>query len=154
MTDQDLNEMLRIKREKLEELKANGKDPHEIVNFKDRTPSKEIKDSFDEFEGKSARIAGRIMAKRGHGNMSFMDIQDESGIIQIVNRKNVIGDEFKEVKKYDIGDIVGVEGEVFKTNQGEISIETHTPQLLTKSLQMLPEKWHGLKDPDLRYRQR
>ena len=94
------------------------------------------------------------MAKRGHGNMSFMDIQDESGTIQIVNRKNVIGDEFKEVKKYDIGDIVGVEGEVFKTNQGEISIETHTPQLLTKSLQMLPEKWHGLKDPDLRYRQR
>ena len=154
MTDQDLNEMLRIKREKLEELKANGKDPHEIVNFKDRTPSKEIKDNFDEFEGKSARIAGRIMAKRGHGNMSFMDIQDESGTIQIVNRKNVIGDEFKEVKKYDIGDIVGVEGEVFKTNQGEISIETHTPQLLTKSLQMLPEKWHGLKDPDLRYRQR
>ena len=154
MTDQDLNEMLRIKREKLEELKANGKDPHEIVNFKDRTPSKEIKDNFDEFESKSARIAGRIMAKRGHGNMSFMDIQDESGIIQIVNRKNVIGDEFKEVKKYDIGDIVGVEGEVFKTNQGEISIETHTPQLLTKSLQMLPEKWHGLKDPDLRYRQR
>ena len=154
MTDQDLNEMLRIKREKLEELKANGKDPHEIVNFKDRIPSKEIKDNFDEFEGKSARIAGRIMAKRGHGNMSFMDIQDESGIIQIVNRKNVIGDEFKEVKKYDIGDIVGVEGEVFKTNQGEISIETHAPQLLTKSLQMLPEKWHGLKDPDLRYRQR
>ena len=154
MTDQDLNEMLRIKREKLEELKANGKNPHEIVNFKDRTPSKEIKDNFDEYEGKSARIAGRIMAKRGHGNMSFMDIQDESGIIQIVNRKNVIGDEFKEVKKYDIGDIVGVEGEVFKTNQGEISIETHTPQLLTKSLQMLPEKWHGLKDPDLRYRQR
>ena len=154
MTDQDLNEMLRIKREKLEELKANGKDPHEIVNFKDRTPSKEIKDNFDEYEGKSVRIAGRIMAKRGHGNMSFMDIQDESGIIQIVNRKNVIGDEFKEVKKYDIGDIVGVEGEVFKTNQGEISIETHTPQLLTKSLQMLPEKWHGLKDPDLRYRQR
>ena len=156
MTDkhQDLNEMLQIKREKLEELKANGKDPHEIVNFKDRTPSNEIKDNFDQYEGKSLRIAGRIMAKRGHGNMSFMDIQDESGIIQIVNRKNVIGDEFKEVKKYDIGDIIGVEGDVFKTNQGEISIETKTPQLLTKSLQILPEKWHGLKDPDLRYRQR
>ena len=83
-----------------------------------------------------------------------MDIQDESGTIQIVNRKNVIGDEFKQVKKYDIGDIVGIEGNVFKTNQGEISIETQTPQLLTKSLQILPEKWHGLKDPDLRYRQR
>ncbi|MDU5504959.1 MAG: lysine--tRNA ligase, partial [Anaerococcus vaginalis] len=156
MTDnnKDLNEMLKIKREKLAELKQEGRDPHEIVNFKDRTPAGKIKDDFEEYDGKSARIAGRIIAKRGHGNMSFMDIQDESGKIQIVNRKNVIGDEFKQVKKYDIGDIVGIEGNVFKTNQGEISIETQTPQLLTKSLQMLPEKWHGLKDPDLRYRQR
>lgn len=156
MTDnnKDLNEMLKIKREKLEELKQEGRDPHEIVNFKDRTPASEIKDNFDNYDGKSVRIAGRIRAKRGHGNMSFMDIQDESGTIQIVNRKNVIGDEFKQVKKYDIGDIVGIEGNVFKTNQGEISIETQTPQLLTKSLQILPEKWHGLKDPDLRYRQR
>lgn len=156
MTDnnKDLNEMLKIKRDKLEELKQEGKDPHEIVNFKDRTPAATIKDKYDDYEGKSIRIAGRIIAKRGHGNMSFMDIQDESGTIQIVNRKNVIGDEFKQVKKYDIGDIVGIEGEVFKTKQGEISIETKTPQLLTKSLQMLPEKWHGLKDPDLRYRQR
>ena len=156
MTDnnKDLNEMLKIKRDKLEELKQEGKDPHEIVNFKDRTPAATIKDKYDDYEGKSIRIAGRIIAKRGHGNMSFMDIQDESGTIQIVNRKNVIGDEFKQVKKYDIGDIVGIEGEVFKTKQGEISIETKIPQLLTKSLQMLPEKWHGLKDPDLRYRQR
>ena len=156
MTDntKDLNEMLKIKRDKLEELKQEGKDPHEIVNFKDRTPAKIIKDKYDDFEGQSIRIAGRIIAKRGHGNMSFMDVQDESATIQIVNRKNVIGDEFKQVKKYDIGDIVGIEGEVFKTNQGEISIETNIPQLLTKSLQMLPEKWHGLKDPDLRYRQR
>lgn len=156
MTDnnKDLNEMLKIKREKLEELKQEGRDPHEIVNFKDRTPAIKIKDNFDDYDGKSVRIAGRIIAKRGHGNMSFMDIQDESGIIQIVNRKNVIGDEFKQVKKYDIGDIVGIEGNVFQTNQGEISVETQTPQLLTKSLQILPEKWHGLKDPDLRYRQR
>lgn len=156
MTDnnKDLNEMLKIKREKLEQLKQEGKDPHEIVNFKDRTSASKIKDNFDQYDGKSVRIAGRIRAKRGHGNMSFMDIQDESGTIQIVNRKNVIGDEFKQVKKYDIGDIVGVEGSVFKTNQGEISIETQNPQLLTKSLQILPEKWHGLKDPDLRYRQR
>ena len=156
MTDNtnDLNEMLKIKREKLEELKANDKDPHRIVNYKDRTPASEIKDKFDEYETKTVRIAGRIRAKRGHGNMSFMDIQDESGTIQVVNRKNVIGDEFKEVKKYDIGDIVGIEGEVFRTNQGEISIETKSPELLTKSLQILPEKWHGLKDPDLRYRQR
>ena len=156
MTDntKDLNEMLKIKRDKLNDLKENDKDPHKIVNYKDRTPAIEIKDNFDSYESKTVRIAGRIRAKRGHGNMSFMDIQDESGIIQIVNRKNVIGDEFKEVKKYDIGDIVGIEGSVFKTNQGEISVETQKPQLLTKSLQILPEKWHGLKDPDLRYRQR
>ena len=151
---QDLNEMLQIRREKLHELKEEGKDPHRIVNFKDRINSKEIKDNFENFEDKTVRVAGRILAKRGHGNMSFMDLQDESGRIQIVNRKNVIGEDFKYVKKYDIGDIVGVEGKVFKTNQGEISIEVSKSDLLTKALQMLPEKWHGLKDPDLRYRQR
>ena len=150
---QDLNEMLKIRREKLHDLKAEGRDPHQIVNFKNRTDSKEIKDNFDQYEDKTVRVAGRILAKRGHGNMSFMDVQDESGQIQIVNRKNVIGDEFKYIKKYDIGDIVGVEGRVFRTNQGEISIEVKESNLLTKALQMLPEKWHGLKDPDLRYRQ-
>lgn len=152
--NKDFNEMLQIKRDKLEDLKKEGKDPHKVVNFKGRTASSLIKDNFEKYDGKKVRIAGRIMAKRGHGNMSFMDIQDSEGQIQIVNRKNVIGDEFKRVKKYDIGDIVGIEGKVFKTNQGEISIETETPLLMTKSLQMLPEKWHGLKDPDLRYRQR
>ena len=151
---QDLNEMLKVRREKLHELKEEGKDPHHIVNFKDRTNSKEIKDNFDSYEDKTVRVAGRILAKRGHGNMSFMDVQDESGRIQVVNRKNVIGDDFKYIKKYDIGDIVGVEGRVFRTNQGEISIEVQKSDLLTKSLQILPEKWHGLKDPDLRYRQR
>lgn len=152
--NKDLNEMLKIKRDKLEDLKKEGRDPHKIVNFKGRISSNEIKDNFDDYDGEEVRIAGRIMAKRGHGNMSFMDIQDESGQIQIVNRKNVIGEEFKQVKKYDIGDIVGIDGKVFKTNQGEISIETEKPVLMTKSLQILPEKWHGLKDPDLRYRQR
>ena len=152
--NKDLNEMLQIKRDKLEDLKKEGKDPHKVVNFKGRIASSLIKDNFEKYDGEKVRIAGRIMAKRGHGNMSFMDIQDAEGQIQIVNRKNVIGDEFKQVKKYDIGDIVGIEGKVFKTNQGEISIETETPLLMTKSLQMLPEKWHGLKDPDLRYRQR
>ena len=152
--NKDLNEMLQIKRDKLEDLKKEGRDPHKIVNFRGRIASSLIKDNFEKYDGEKVRIAGRIMAKRGHGNMSFMDIQDAEGQIQIVNRKNVIGDEFKQVKKYDIGDIVGIEGKVFKTNQGEISIETETPQLMTKSLQMLPEKWHGLKDPDLRYRQR
>ena len=151
---QDLNEMLKIRREKLHELKEEGKDPHRIVNFKNRISSKEIKDNFEKYEDQTVRIAGRILAKRGHGNMSFMDVQDDLGQIQVVNRKNVIGDDFKYIKKYDIGDIIGVEGKVFKTNQGEISIEVAESNLLTKALQMLPEKWHGLKDPDLRYRQR
>ena len=151
---QDLNEMLKIRREKLHDLKEEGRDPHHIVNFKNRINSKEIKDNFDSYEDKTVRVAGRILAKRGHGNMSFMDVQDESGQIQVVNRKNVIGDDFKYIKKYDIGDIIGVEGRVFRTNQGEISIEVTESNLLTKALQMLPEKWHGLKDPDLRYRQR
>lgn len=152
--NQDLNEMLQIRREKLENLKAEGKNPHQIVNFRNRTLSKEIKDNFDEFEGKNVRVAGRIMARRGHGNMSFMDVQDSLGQIQVVNRKNIMGDNFKETKGYDIGDIIGIEGKVFKTNQGEVSIETEHADLLTKSLQILPEKWHGLKDPDIRYRQR
>ena len=151
---QDLNEMLKIRREKLHELKEEGKDPHRIVNFKNRISSKEIKDNFEKYEDQTVRVAGRILAKRGHGNMSFMDVQDDLGQIQVVNRKNVIGDDFKYIKKYDIGDIIGVEGKVFKTNQGEISIEVSESNLLTKALQMLPEKWHGLKDPDLRYRQR
>lgn len=152
--NQDLNEMLQIKRQKLHDLKESGNDPHRIVNFKDRTPSVEIKDNFEKYEGQTVRVAGRIRARRGHGNMSFMDVQDSEGMIQIVNRKNVIGEGFKATKDYDIGDIIGVEGKVFKTNQGEISIETAEAQLLTKSLQILPEKWHGLKDPDIRYRQR
>ncbi|WP_058990681.1 lysine--tRNA ligase [Anaerococcus rubeinfantis] len=152
--NQDLNEMLQIRREKLEKLKDEGKNPHQIVNFRNRTLSTEIKDNFDEFEGKSVRVAGRIMARRGHGNMSFMDVQDSLGQIQVVNRKNIMGDNFKETKGYDIGDIIGIEGKVFKTNQGEVSIETEHADLLTKSLQILPEKWHGLKDPDIRYRQR
>uniref|UniRef100_UPI00288928DA lysine--tRNA ligase n=1 Tax=uncultured Anaerococcus sp. TaxID=293428 RepID=UPI00288928DA len=151
---QDLNEMLKIRREKLHELKEEGRDPHRIVNFKNRISSKEIKDNFEKYEDTEVRVAGRILAKRGHGNMSFMDVQDDLGQIQVVNRKNVIGDDFKYIKKYDIGDIIGVEGKVFRTNQGEISIEVSKSYLLTKALQMLPEKWHGLKDPDLRYRQR
>ena len=152
--NQDLNEMLQIRREKLENLKADGKNPHAIVNFRNRSLSKDIKDNFEEFEGKIVRVAGRIMARRGHGNMSFMDVQDSLGQIQVVNRKNIMGDNFKETKGYDIGDIIGIEGKVFKTNQGEISIETEHADLLTKSLQILPEKWHGLKDTDIRYRQR
>ena len=152
--NQDPNEMLQIRREKLEKLKEEGNNPYEVVNFRDRTLSKEIKENFDQYENETVRIAGRIMARRGHGNMSFMDIQDSVGQIQIVNRKNIMEDGFKATKGYDIGDLVGVEGKVFKTNQGEISVETSKSELLSKSLQILPEKWHGLKDPDIRYRQR
>lgn len=152
--NQDPNEMLQIRREKLEKLKEEGNNPYEIVNFRERTLSKEIKENFDQYEDQTVRIAGRIMARRGHGNMSFMDIQDSVGQIQIVNRKNIMEDGFKPTKGYDIGDLVGVEGKVFKTNQGEISVETSKSELLSKSLQILPEKWHGLKDPDIRYRQR
>lgn len=152
--NQDPNEMLKLKREKLERMKAEGRDPHEIVNYKDTTATLVIKENFETYNNKEVRVAGRVMAKRGHGKISFFDLQDQSGKIQLVNRKNVIGEDFKFTKEVDIGDIVGCVGTVFKTESGEISIETQKLTLLTKSLQILPEKWHGLKDTDLRYRQR
>ncbi|MDO4594163.1 MAG: lysine--tRNA ligase [Tissierellia bacterium] len=151
---QDPNEMIKIKRAKLQKLKEEGRDPYVIENFRDFTHSSEIKDNFEQFEQKELKVAGRIMARRGHGKISFMDVQDESGQIQIVNRKNVIGEEYKYVKDLDIGDIIGATGTVFKTQSGEISIETTEVKLLSKSLTVLPEKWHGLKDTDIRYRQR
>ncbi len=155
MEELNLNEMLLIRREKLKKLVDEGKDPHKIENFKDVTYSKIIKDNYDEYEGKTVRVSGRIMTKRGHGKVNFMDLQDSAGRIQLFNRMNDIGeDDYEEVKDLDMGDIVGAEGEVFTTKTGEISIRTKKLTLLTKSLQILPEKWHGLKDPDLRYRQR
>ncbi|MDD7383337.1 MAG: lysine--tRNA ligase [Peptoniphilaceae bacterium] len=153
--NQDVNEMLKVRREKLSKLKNEGKDPHKIVNYRNYVHSSEIKNDFENHDGKTLKVAGRILAKRGHGKISFMDLQDESGKIQIVNRKNIIGEEaYPDVKDLDIGDIIGVEGKVFKTEAGEISVESKTVTLLTKSLQILPEKWHGLKDTDIRYRQR
>ncbi|MDO5018475.1 MAG: lysine--tRNA ligase [Lagierella massiliensis] len=155
MEEQNLNEMLLIRREKLKKLVDEGKDPHTIENFKNTVYSKDIKDNYDKFEEKTVRVAGRIMTKRGHGKVNFMDLQDSTGRIQLFNRMNDIGkDEYEEVKSLDLGDIVGAEGEVFTTKTGEISIRTKKVTLLTKSLQILPEKFHGLKDPDLRYRQR
>lgn len=150
----DANEMLKIKYEKLLKLKEEGKNPFEIEKFGDRTNTDLIKKNFEQYENKEVKIAGRIMAKRGHGKISFMDIQDQDNKIQIVNRKNIIGESYKDIKEFDMGDIIGVSGIVFRTQSGEISIETHSAVLLSKSLQILPEKWHGLKDTDTRYRQR
>ena len=155
METHKINEMLLIRREKLNNLVEEGKNPHEIENFKDTIYSKEIETHYEDYENKTVRVSGRIMTKRGHGKVIFMDIQDAEGRIQIFNRMNNIGEsEFEYVKSLDIGDIVGIEGDVFTTKTGEISIRSKTVTLLTKSLQLLPEKWHGLKDTDLRYRQR
>lgn len=154
MEEQNLNEMLLVRRQKLQDLVDAGKDPHEIEKFEGAIYSKEIKDNYDNYEGKVVRLAGRIMTKRGHGKVCFMDLQDFSGRIQLFNKLDVLGESYEEVKTLDLGDIVGVEGEVFTTHAGEISIRSSKVILLTKSLQLLPEKFHGLKDVDLRYRQR
>lgn len=154
-TEQDLNELLKIKRAKLADLKENGKDPFHIMKYDVTHQSQDIVSNFDELEGKEISIAGRIMSKRVMGKASFCNIQDIKGNIQSYVRKDVIGEEvYADFKKYDIGDIVGITGEVFKTHTEEISIKATSVVLLTKSLQILPEKFHGLKDTDVRYRQR
>lgn len=152
--EKKLNEMLILKRQKLSELRENGKDPFKISKYDVDTYSKEIKDKFDEYEDKIVSVAGRIMSKRRHGKIAFLDLQDQEGRIQIFARKDVLEEGYEDVKGYDIGDIIGVKGQVFKTQAGEISIRASETVLLSKSLQILPEKFHGLKDPDLRYRQR
>ena len=153
--EQDINELLRIRREKLKELQEKGKDPFKLVKYDVTHHSKDIHDNFDEMEGQTVSVAGRIMAKRIMGKASFCDIQDREGRIQAYVRKDGIGEElYEEFKHFDIGDLIGVKGEVFKTKKGEISIKAEEIELHSKSLQPLPEKWHGLKDTDLRYRQR
>jgi lysyl-tRNA synthetase class 2 len=155
MEEGNLNEMLKLKREKLNELREMGRDPFKIEKYNVTSYSTYIKENFEEMEGKEVSVAGRIMAKRGHGKASFADVQDSEGRIQVFVKMNALGEEEYEIfKTYDIGDIIGVKGEVFKTKMGEISIKAKEITLLTKSLQILPEKYHGLKDPDLRYRQR
>lgn len=149
------NEMLQVRQDKLDQLIENGEDPHKITGYSDRTLAKDIIENFEEYEEKTVRVAGRVMSKRGHGKVNFMDIQDSSGRIQFFNRMNNFEEaEYEKIKQLDVGDIVGGEGEVFKTKTGEISVRTKSLTLLTKSLQILPEKFHGLKDQDLRYRQR
>ncbi len=153
--EQDLNQLLKIRREKLAELQAAGKDPFQITKYDVTHHSGDIKDNYDAVEGQVVRIAGRVMQKRVMGKASFCNVQDLKGNIQSYVARDSIGEEaYKEFKKYDIGDIVGIEGEVFKTKTGEISIHAACVTLLSKSLQILPEKYHGLTNTDLRYRQR
>lgn len=151
----DLNEMLQIRRQKLKELQDQGKNPFKIEKFNPDHHTTDITENYEDFEGKTVTVAGRIMSKRGHGKISFIDIQDMKGKIQILSKIDELGEEaYKIISYLDMGDIIGAEGEVFKTQSGEISIKAKKLTLLSKSLQILPEKWHGLKDPDLRYRQR
>ncbi|HHW66199.1 MAG: lysyl-tRNA synthetase, class [Epulopiscium sp.] len=153
--EQDLNELLRIRREKLSELQEKGKDPFKLVKYDVTHHSEDIHKNFEAMEGQIVCVAGRMMSKRIMGKASFCDVQDRQGRIQIYVRKDGIGEEaYEEFKRFDIGDIIGAKGEVFKTKKGEISIKAEEVVLLSKSLQILPEKWHGLKDTDLRYRQR
>lgn len=151
--DQNINEMLQIKRDKLEELKASGNDPHLIEKVEIDTKVVEILENFEGFEGKEVKVAGRVMAKRGHGKINFMELQDSTQRIQLFNKKDQLED-YNNTKNIHMGDLIHVEGEVIKTQTGQISILPKKLTLLTKSLQILPEKWHGLKDMDLRYRQR
>ncbi len=154
-TEENPSKILRIRREKLTELRANGKDPFVIRKYDKTHDFKTIRDSFDALEGSDVSVAGRILSRRDMGKANFIDLVDESGKMQIYIKSDDIGaDAFAEYRKWDIGDIVGVKGFVFRTRRGEISIHTKEITLLSKSLLPLPEKWHGLKDQDLRYRQR
>ena len=153
--EQDINQLLKVRREKLADLQERGKDPFQITKFDVTHHSQEIKDDFEALEGKTVTIAGRMMSKRVMGKASFCNVQDLKGNIQCyVARDNVGEEEYKDFKKYDIGDIVGITGEVFRTKTGEISIHVNDVTLLSKSLQILPEKFHGLTNTDVRYRQR
>ena len=152
---QDLREILQIRRDKLAALQEAGRNPFEITRYDVTHHAQEVKDQFDQLEGQTVSLAGRLMSKRGMGKVSFCDLKDKSGRIQIYARKDEMDEEaYDRFRKYDIGDIVGVKGDVFRTQKGEMSIRAHEITLLSKSLQPLPEKFHGLTDKELRYRQR
>jgi len=154
-SEQSLSELLQIRRDKLTDLQQAGEDPFAITKFDVTAYSAQIKDKFEELEGKKVSVAGRLMSKRGMGKAIFCDMQDSAGRIQLYIRVDELGEEaFSKVRKYDIGDIVGVVGEVFRTKRGEISVKTDSITLLSKSLLPLPEKFHGLTDVEIRYRQR
>ena len=151
----DLNQLRKVRREKLADLQAAGKNPFDITSYDPTHHAEEVKENFEALEGKHVKLAGRVMQKRVMGKASFCNILDQSGNIQSYVTRDAIGDEdYKDFKKLDIGDIIGVEGEVFKTKTGEISIHASAVKLLSKSLQILPEKYHGLTNTDMRYRQR
>ena len=153
--EQDLNQLLKVRREKLADLQANGKDPFKIVKYDVTHHSQEIKDHFEELENQTVTVAGRMMSKRVMGKASFCHVQDLEGSIQSYVARDSLGEEaYKDFKKLDVGDVIGIRGEVFRTKTGEISIHASEVTLLSKSLQILPEKFHGLTNTDLRYRQR
>ena len=153
--EKDLNEVLKIRREKLANLRSEGEDPFIVTKFDRTNLISDILDNYDAYEGKVAVLAGRMMSKRVMGKMSFADLRDTSGKIQLCVKRDEMGEEpYKKYKKFDIGDIIGITGEVFTTQRGEISVRTSKIELLSKSLRPLPEKFHGLTNTDLRYRQR
>ena len=152
---QELNELLQIRRDKLKALQDEGRDPFTITRFEVSHHTQDIKDNFDAMEGTVVRVAGRLMSKRGMGKVSFCDLQDKSGRIQLYARRDEMDEEnYDRFKKYDIGDIVGIVGDVFRTQRGEMSVRAKEITLLSKSLRPLPEKFHGLTDKEIRYRQR
>lgn len=155
VVEQDINELIKVRRNKLKELQEAEKDPFQIMKYDVTAHSTEIKENFEKLEDKEVTIAGRMMSKRVMGKASFCNVADVKGNIQSYVARDSIGeDDYKDFKKYDIGDIIGIKGVVFKTKTGEISIHANEVKLLSKSLQILPEKFHGLKDTDMRYRQR
>ena len=152
---QELSDILRVRREKLSALQDEGRDPFQITKFVVSHHAQEIKDNFDALEGSEVTVAGRLMSKRGMGKVSFCDLQDRSGRIQLYARKDEMDEEaYNRFTKYDIGDIVGVKGQVFRTQRGEMSVRAREITLLSKSLLPLPEKFHGLTDVETRCRQR
>ena len=154
-SEMSLSDQVKVRREKLENLRAEGMDPFQVTKFEVTAFSADIKENFDRLEGQSVRLAGRLMSKRGMGKVTFCDLQDQKGRIQLYARFDEMEEaSFQRFKKYDIGDIVGVVGDVFKTERGEISVRVHEATLLSKSLLPLPEKFHGLTDRETRYRQR
>ena len=148
--EQDLNQLLKVRHDKLKDLQENGKDPFQITKYDVTSHSQEIKDNFEAMEGQEVAVAGRMMFKRVMGKASFCNVQDLQGNIQAYVARDSIGeDSYKDFKKYDVGDILGIKGEVFKTKTGEISVHAQEVTLLSKSLQILPEKFHGLTDTDI-----
>lgn len=153
-SENDINEVIKIRKEKLADLIESGNNPYETVKFDKDAYSQQITDNYADYEGKIVRVAGRLISKRIMGKASFSHLLDCEGTIQLYLKRDILGEQYEEFKKYDIGDIVGITGEVFTTHKGEISVKVSDIILLSKSLLPLPEKWHGLKDTDLRYRQR